>query len=256
MERPVSFGGPTVALLVGVKDTAPGLFGISLPAWCSSPASRSRCSRSRPGSSSHGARHGRSAPRRREPLLDEALERQRVIEAELRASEERFRTIVCGTRPTSSCCSTSTTAPARCSNRADFFGHPLEVVAEPGGLSRSSSTTTEPTPTRSGPASASSSTEQVCEATLRVRRTRTGDVRHARLRFSPLDDGDASVAGTRLFGAISDVTDPSNNEHPRGRAPGGAAPARSGSKRSGSSRAASRTTSTTCSRPSSRRPSC
>ena len=54
--------------------------------------------------------------------------------------------------------------------------------------------------------------EQVCEATLRLRDA-DGEIRHARLRFSPLDAGDAErVRGTRLLGAISDVTDQSNNE--------------------------------------------
>ena len=144
-------------------------------------------------------------------LLDEALEQQRVVGGRAARSEERFRTIVRDS-PDIIVLLDLDDGTSEVLNRADFFGHPLEILAAPAACTRSSSTTTGPMPTRSGPRMRELQPEHVCERTLRMYDVNLG-VRHARLRFSLLDDGDTEHAhGTRLFGAISDVTTQSNNE--------------------------------------------
>jgi signal transduction histidine kinase/ActR/RegA family two-component response regulator len=212
--EPVSFGGKSVALLVRVKDTAPGLFGISLPTVVllagialTLLALAAGIVVARRGAA---VRHLGDENR----LLDEALEQQRVVAAELRASEERFRTIVRDS-PDIIVLLDFDVGTSEILNRADFFGHPLEVLAEPGGLYSIVDDDDRADADSLWARMRELEPEQVCEGTLRMRDA-NGDIRHARLRFSPLDAGDAGdaqrVRGTRLFGAISDITTQSNND--------------------------------------------
>jgi two-component system cell cycle sensor histidine kinase/response regulator CckA len=101
-------------------------------------------------------------------------------------------------------------------NRADFFGHALDVIAAPGGLY----STVHPDDRDDADAlwahMGDLAPEHVCESTLRVHDA-NGEVRHARLRFSPLAgeadaDDDTGAPVSRMLGAISDITTQSTNE--------------------------------------------
>jgi len=209
--EPVSFGGQSVVLLVRVKDPAPCLFGISLPTVVllagialTLLALAAGVVVARRGAA---VRHLGDENR----LLDEALEQQRVVAAELRASEERFRTIVRDS-PDIIVLLDFDIGTSEVLNRADFLGHPLAVLAEPGGLYSIVDDDDREEADSLWARMRELEHEQVCEGTLRMRDA-NGDIRHARLRFSPLDAGDAQhVRGTRLFGAISDITTQSNND--------------------------------------------
>ncbi|MDQ1477033.1 MAG: two-component system, cell cycle sensor histidine kinase and response regulator CckA, partial [Actinomycetota bacterium] len=138
--------------------------------------------------------------------------------AELRASEERFRAIVRDS-PDIIVLLDLDDGTSEVLNRADFFGHALDAIAAPGGLYSTVH------PDDRGDADAlwahmrELAPEHVCETTVRVCDV-SGEVRHARLRFSPLDAGDgANGEGNgdggrvpRMLGAISDITAQSNNE--------------------------------------------
>ena len=188
--------------------------------------------------------------------LDQALEQQRDRRGRAAGVGRSGSARSCATRPTSSCCSTPTAGTCEVLNRADFLGHPLDARRGAGRARVARrSPTTAPRPTRTGRAS------RELEPTRCARRrcgcaTPTGEVRYARLRFSPL--------GVRRRRAPAAPARSDQRRHrgvgrprsQRGRAARGAAAARSASRRSASSRAASRTTSTTCSPRSSRRPSC
>ena len=209
--EPVSFGGRSVALLVGVKDGARGLFGISLPTLVL--LAGIALTLLALGAGVVVARRGAAVRHLGDEnrLLDEALEQQRVVAAELRASEERFRTIV---RDSPDIIVLLDLDEGTCEvlNRADFFGHPLEILAAPGGLYSIVLSDDRADADVLWAAMRELEPEHVCERTLRVYDANLG-VRHVRLRFSPLADGDTEHAdGTRLFGAISDVTTQSNNE--------------------------------------------
>src|SRR5262249_22137575 len=88
--QPVAFGGRNVVLLVHAKDTPAGLFGISLPALVLLAGLALTLLALAAGivvtRRNAAVRHLGDENR----LLDEALEQQRVVAAELRASEERF----------------------------------------------------------------------------------------------------------------------------------------------------------------------
>jgi PAS domain S-box-containing protein len=209
--EPVSFGGRSVALLVRVRDTTPGLFGVSLPTLVllagialTLLALAAGIVVARRGAA---VRHLGDENR----LLDEALEQQRVVAAELRASEERFRTIVRDS-PDIIVLLDLDDGTSEVLNRADFFGHPLEVLSAPDGLYSIVHDDDRTDADALWARMRDLEPEHVCECTLRVYDA-NGDVRHARLRFSPLGAGDAETDhDIRLFGAISDITTQSNNE--------------------------------------------
>jgi signal transduction histidine kinase len=209
--EPVAFGGQSVTLLVGAKDAAPGLFGISLPLLVLVTGIALTLLALAAGVvvARHGAAVRHLGDENR--LLDEALEQQRVVAAELRASEERFRTIVRDS-PDIIVLLDLDDGTSEVLNRPDFFGHPLEILAAPGGLYSIVLNEDRADADSLWAAMRELQPEHVCERTLRMYDVNLG-VRHARLRFSLLDDGDTEHAhGTRLFGAISDVTTQSTNE--------------------------------------------
>ena len=140
--------------------------------------------------------------------LDRALEHQRIVEAELRASEERFRTIL---RDTPDVIVLYDTGTRTCEvlNRSDFLGHPLRVLAEEGGLASLVDHEDQAEADAHWARLTSLDLEQVCETTLRLHDA-AGAIRYARLRFSPLGAG--SDGDTLLLGLISDVTGAWTNE--------------------------------------------
>jgi PAS domain S-box-containing protein len=211
--EPVAFGGRTVRLLVGVKTSSAGLFGVSLPTLVllagialTLLALAAGVAVARRGAA---VRHLGDENR----LLDEALEQQRVVAAELRASEERFRTIVRDS-PDMIVTLDLTDGTSEVLNRFDFFGHPLDALAAPNGLY----SMVHPDDRRDADElwahMRALECENVCETTLRVHDV-NGDVRHARLRFSPLvvdEDAEGGARPPKMLGAISDITAQSNNE--------------------------------------------
>jgi signal transduction histidine kinase/ActR/RegA family two-component response regulator len=207
--QPVLFGGQTLNLLVRAGPPAGGLFGISLPLLVLLVGLVL---------TGLAIAVGIAVARRDDAVqylgvenqaLDRALEQQRIVETELRASEERFRTILRDT-PDIIVLFDAATGSCEVLNRADFLGHPLDALSAPGGLAA----LVEPDDRDAADAHWARLTglepEQVGETTLRLRDA-AGAIRYARLRFSPLDvsdDGD----GQRLLGLISDVTDAWTNE--------------------------------------------
>jgi hypothetical protein len=141
--------------------------------------------------------------------LDHALEQQRLVETELRASQARFETIL---RDTPDVIVLYDVERASCEilNRAEFFGHPLEVVAAPGGLAA----LVEPDDSAAADAHwgrlRSLEPEHVSETTLRLRDA-AGVTRYVRLRFSPLGPADEGQH-RRALGLMSDVTEAWTNE--------------------------------------------
>ena len=185
-EQPVVGTGP---FLVGVKDASPGLFGISLPTLVllagialTLLALAAGVVVARRGAA---VRHLGDENR----LLDEALEQQRIVAAELRVSEERFRTIVRDS-PDIIVLLDLDDGTTEVLNRVDFFGYALEVLAAPGGLYSIVDDDDRADADALWARMRELEPEHVCECTLRLRDA-DGEVRHARLRFSPFDAGDA-----------------------------------------------------------------
>jgi PAS domain S-box-containing protein len=212
--EPVAFGGRTVTLLVGAKDASAGLFGISLPALVllagialTLLAIAAGVVVARRGAA---VRHLGDENR----LLDEALEQQRIVAAELRASEERFRTIVRDS-PDIIVALDLDDGTSEVLNRADFFGHTLEAMAAPDGLYSMVHPDDRRDADKLWTHMRALEKEHVCETTLRVCDA-NGDIRHARLRFSPLigteADADGSANTPKMLGAISDITTQCTNE--------------------------------------------
>jgi PAS domain S-box-containing protein len=212
--EPVSFGGRGVTLLVGVTKAPGDLFGISLPVLVllagialTLIALAAGVVVTRRGAA---VRHLGDENR----LLDEALEQQRVVEAELRASEERFRAIVRDS-PDIIVLLDLRDGTSEVLNRADFFGHALDAIAAPGGLYATVHDDDQDDADTLWAHMRDLAPEHVCEAKLRVRDA-SGEIRHVRLRFSPLDAGDTDDGGgtrvPRMLGAISDITAQSTNE--------------------------------------------
>jgi signal transduction histidine kinase/CheY-like chemotaxis protein len=141
--------------------------------------------------------------------LDFALERQRRIEAELRAWQARFNTILRDSPdiivvldlPTGGC---------EVLNRPDFLGYPLDALAEHDGLARLVHPDDAIGAEGHWAALRDLGPEQVTETTLRLRDA-DGDDRYARLRFSPLHTGEQD-SGPTVLGLISDVTEQTLNQ--------------------------------------------
>jgi PAS domain S-box-containing protein len=136
--------------------------------------------------------------------LDLALERQRRIEAELRAWQARFQTIL---RDSPDIIVLLDLPTGRCEvlNRSDFLGYPLDALAEHNGLARLVHPDDETDAERHWAALRDLGPEQVSETTLRLRDA-NGDDRYARLRFSPLNTGEQD-GGPTMLGLMSDVTE-------------------------------------------------
>jgi PAS domain S-box-containing protein len=134
--------------------------------------------------------------------LDEALAHSRTVEAKLRASEERFRSIL---RNTPGVIATIDPARRSCEilNRSELLGHPLEDLREPGGID----VLIHPDDTAAAAAYweqlEALDADQVSETTLRAVDS-TGADRHLRFRVSALR---RASGGLMLLGLVSDITD-------------------------------------------------
>jgi PAS domain S-box-containing protein len=210
--EPVSFGGMNVALLVGVNNGSPGLLGISLPLLVllvgialTLLALATGVVVARRGAA---VRHLGDENRQ----LDEALERQHAIAAELRASEERFRAILRDS-PDIIVLLDVDTGSSEVLNRPDFFGHAPETLNAPGGLHSIVHGDDREDADALWARMRELEPEHVSEMTMRIFDA-NDDVRHVRLRFSRLDTGERDDAHhpKRMLGAVSDITVQSNNE--------------------------------------------
>jgi hypothetical protein len=141
--------------------------------------------------------------------LDDALERQLAIEAELRAWQGRFRTILRGTPdviflfdPSDGSCEVL--------NRTELLGHPLETISAPGGLAALVFADDHVAAETLWEQAAELDDDRVCETNLRMRDS-VGEQRYVRLRLAPLGVVDAG-AGRRLIGVLSDITEARTHE--------------------------------------------
>jgi hypothetical protein len=207
--QPVTFAGERLQLFVRAGPPPGGVFGISLPLLVLLVGLLL---------TALAIAVGVAVARRDDEVqhlgieneaLDRALEQQRVVEAELRASEERFRTILRDT-PDIIVLFDATARTCEVLNRADFLGHPLDVVAAEGGLAALVDRGDQAVAEAHWARLPSLAPEQVGETTLRLR-DGAGEVRYARLRFSPLGGID-DPGGPLLLGLISDVTEAWANE--------------------------------------------
>lgn len=205
----VSFGGRSLRLLVDAQSARSGLMGISLAdlvllvggALTVLALAAGLVLARRDAAVRHLGDENR--------LLDEALEQQLVVEAELRASEERFRTILRGS-PDVIVLLDADDGSCEVLNRRDLYGTALESVAAPAGLYSLVHIDDRHKADSLWACMRDLEPEQVCETTLQLCDGYGGD-RHVRLRFSPLEIG-APDRAPQLLGAISDVTDQINNE--------------------------------------------
>ncbi len=142
--------------------------------------------------------------------LDRALEQQRLVEAELRASQERFRAIL---RDSPDTIVLFDTGDGSCEilNRSGLFGHERGVVESAGGLLSIVDETERDDAEERFARMRELAPEQVFETSLRMRDSKS-EMRHARLRFSALNLPDDEEFPRRLLGAISDVTEQRNAE--------------------------------------------
>jgi signal transduction histidine kinase/CheY-like chemotaxis protein len=201
--QPVSFAGGTYSLYVRPGPAAGAMFGLSLPLLVLLVGLLLTVIAIAVGIAivrrNAAVRHLDVENR----ALDLALARQRVVEAELRAWQERFRTILRGTPdviflfdPSDGACEVL--------NRSDLLGHALETVEAPGGLAALVDADDQ-VAAYAHWARVAELDDRVCETTLRLRDA-VGELRYVRLRFAPLGVVDEG-AGRRMLGVLSDVTD-------------------------------------------------
>jgi len=207
--QPVTFAGQNLRLLVRPGPAPSGMLGISLPVFVllvglllTVLAVAVAVAFARRNAAVRSLNVENRA-------LDEALERQRVTEAELRASQERFRTIL-RSSPDVVFLFDPDEGTCEVLNRGDFLGHPLEVVAAAGGLASlvdsSDAVAADAHWTRVRELDA----QYVCEATLRLHDAES-TIRYVRLRFAPLAVVDAEH-GRRTVGLASDVSEARESE--------------------------------------------
>jgi PAS domain S-box-containing protein len=140
--------------------------------------------------------------------LDLAIEQQRRVEAELRASQARVQAML---RDSPDAIALLDVDDGACEvlNRAAFLGRPIDELSEPGGLLRLVH------PDDRGDAEAQFDRlrqlddDQILETTLRMTAA-DGRDRFVRLRFSPLRTTE-DAPGT-LLGSLSDVTEEWENQ--------------------------------------------
>jgi len=202
--RPVAFAGRSLALYVRPGAAPSGVLGFSLPTFVLlvGLALTALAIAVAVALARRDTAVMRLAVENR--ALDEALERQRVTEAELRAWQERFHTILLGTpdviflfEPGHGTCEVL--------NRHDFLGHPLDVVAAEGGLASLVDPADHVAADAHWARVREVDVDQVCETTLRLR-DGDGGVRYLRLRFALLgavDEGE----GRQMVGLASDVSE-------------------------------------------------
>jgi hypothetical protein len=136
--------------------------------------------------------------------LDQMLERQRAVEAELIAWQSRFQTVL---RDTPDVIATLDPESGSCEilNRANFLGHSVARLAQPDGLRSLVHCDDLNEADAHWTRLRDCEPEQVCETTVRLHDVDARD-RIVRLRFSCLNAPD-DAAPRALLGLLSDVTE-------------------------------------------------
>jgi PAS domain S-box-containing protein len=140
--------------------------------------------------------------------LDRAIEQQRKIEAELRASQARFRAMLRDS-PDAIAILHVDHGALEILNRVDFLGHPVEDLRGPDGLLRLVHGDDRDAARAAFESLRSLRGDQIFESTLRLQDA-DGHDRFVRLRFSPLSASEDG-AGT-LLGLLSDVSEAWENQ--------------------------------------------
>jgi PAS domain S-box-containing protein len=140
--------------------------------------------------------------------LDVAIEEQRRVEAELRASQARFRAML---RDSPDAIALLNVDDGACEvlNRVTFLGHPIEALGEGDGLLRLVHPDDRDDAELQFDRLHQLDDDQTLETTLRMQSAEGLD-RFVRLRFSPLSATES--APRSLLGLLSDVTEEWENE--------------------------------------------
>jgi PAS domain S-box-containing protein len=199
---PVSIGGEELTLFVVPGQAPTGLFGIPLPTLilvvglvitAIATALAVALARRTATVATLGDENR---------ALDDALARARKGEARLRASEDRFRSILRNTPDTIAIVDPEH-GSCELLNRKELVGHSRAALQEPGGLTELVVAEDRDESDRYWSELAQLEPDRVSETTLRVGDP-SGRTRHLRLRFSALArPGRPSV----LLGLVSDITD-------------------------------------------------
>jgi PAS domain S-box-containing protein len=142
--------------------------------------------------------------------LDLAIERQRKIEAELRASQARFRAMLRDS-PDAIAVLHVDHGALEILNRLEFLGHPVEGLREPDGLLRLVHADDRASARAAFESLRSLRGDQIFESTLRLQDA-DGHHRFVRLRFSPLSATDDAGGPGTLLGLLSDVSEAWENQ--------------------------------------------
>jgi PAS domain S-box-containing protein len=201
-KTPVSIGGTELALFVVPGETPTGLFGIALPTLILvlglvitviATGLAVALARRSAAVASLGDENR---------ALDDALARARKGEARLRASEDRFRSIL-RNAPDAIAIVDPGSGSCELLNRKMLAGHSREDLRRPDGLARLVAPDDRDEAQRYWDELAQLEPDQVAETTLRITDSQ-GHTCHLRFRFSTL----ARPKGPSvLLGMVSDVTD-------------------------------------------------
>jgi PAS domain S-box-containing protein len=201
-KTPVSIGGTELALFVAPGPVPTGLLGIALPTLIlvlglviTAIATGLAVALARRSAAVATLGDENRA-------LDDALARARKGEARLRASEERFRSIL-RNAPDTIAIVDPEGGSCELLNRTTLTGHSREDLRGPDGLARIVAPDDGDAARDYWNALAQLEPEQVAETTLRTVDA-SGHTRHLRFRFSSLSRRKGSPV---LLGMISDVTD-------------------------------------------------
>jgi PAS domain S-box-containing protein len=201
-KTPVSIGGTRLALFVAPGHAPSGVLGIALPTLilllglvitAIATGLAVALARRTAAVASLGDENR---------ALDEALARARKGEARLRASEDRFRSIL-RNAPDTIAILDPEAGSCELLNRKELAGHPREDLRDRDGLVRLVAPEDADAAARYRAELAQLEPDQVAEATLRIADA-TGHTRHLRFRFSSLP---RAKGPSVLLGTVSDVTE-------------------------------------------------
>jgi PAS domain S-box-containing protein len=199
---PVSIGGTELALFVVPGQAPTGLFGVGLPMLIlvlglviTAIATALAVALARRSATVATLGDENRA-------LDDALARARTSEARMRASEDRFRSIL-RNAPDAIAIVDPERGSCELLNRKELAGHPRGELRQPDGLARHVAIEDRHEAQRYWRELAQLEPEQVAETTLRLADP-NGHTRHLRFRFSALQRRKRAPV---LLGMVSDVTD-------------------------------------------------
>jgi two-component system, cell cycle sensor histidine kinase and response regulator CckA len=201
-DTPVSIGGTELALFVTPGRAPTGFLGVALPtvilllgAVITAIATGLAVALARRSAAVATLGDENRA-------LDDALARARKGEARLRASEDRFRTILRNT-PDAIAIVDPERGSCELLNRRTLAGHSREELRQPDGLARIVAPEARGDAQRYWEALAQLEPEKVAETALRIADA-SGQTRHLRFRFSSLPRPKGPPV---LLGMVSDITD-------------------------------------------------